>query len=102
MEVESGQLGITSFMLGGQHVGNPFTINLLVFSFEQIVEARISIVLMNGYVYQTVHLFMNIAICLVMIIKNNKFFVRVVDDSKGIVFDVAYTNMNRTCSASIS
>lgn len=94
-EVIGCHLSISSFVAGRQHIDDPVLIDTSVLFFQQIVEARIVFIVIDRHAYHSVHLDMGWLVGEVVIIVDGKFFVGVLDQSEGLVFNTADANVNR-------
>jgi len=57
---------------------------------------------MDRYINKPVKLFVYFAVWIILVIIDSKFFVRVLDESKSIVFEVADANVDGACSTGAS
>ena len=89
VEVAGGQPGVPSVVRGRQDVGDPLIRHIPVLPLDEVIEAGVSLVLVNGVGDNAVHLVVSSCVGVVAIIVDFELFVGILDQSESVAFDNA-------------
>ena len=93
VEVVGGQLGVSCVVRGRQDVGDPLIRHIPVLPLDEVIEAGVSLVLVNGVRDNVIHLVVSSCVGVVVIIVNFELFMRILDQSESVAFDTANANI---------
>ena len=93
VEVVGGQLGVSCVVRGRQDVGDPLIRHIPVLPLDEVIEAGVSLVLVNGVRDNVIHLVVSSCVGVVVIIVNFELFVGILDQSESVTFDTADANV---------